>query len=79
MKTIADQWSAFNALVVPKDAPLLQKQEMRRAFYGGASAMLTLQCCIGDDAVSEDAAMQLLRGWEDELRQFAQQVSDGSA
>lgn len=79
MKTIADQWSAFNALVVPKDAPLLQKQEMQRAFYAGATAMFTLQCCIGDEAVSEDAAMQIMAGWEDEFRQFAQQVSDGSA
>ena len=79
MNTIAEQWSAFEALVMPKDAPPVQRQEMRRAFYAGSEAMLRMQWFIGDKAVSEDAGVQMMEGWYDECRRFAHQMADGAA
>lgn len=77
--TIAEQWAAFEAAVVPKSAPPVQRQEMRRAFYAGAEAMLRMQWDIGDEAVSENAGVAMMEGWHDECRRFAQQVANGAA
>ena len=79
MNTIAEQWALFERAVMPKDAPPVQRQEMRRAFYAGAEAMLRMQWGIGDKAVSEDAGMAMMEGWHDECRRFAQQVATGAA
>ena len=79
MNTIADQWAAFEVLVMPKDAPPVQRQEMRRAFYAGAEAMLRLQHAATEPGISENAGVMMLEGWHDECRRFAQQVSQGLA
>ncbi len=79
MNTIQEQWESFAALVVPKDAPPVQRQEMRRAFYAGAEAMTRIQFAVGDKAMSEDAGVQVLEGCHDELRRFARQVAQGKA
>lgn len=79
MNTIAEQWALFSAAVMPKDAPPVQRQEMRRAFYAGAEAALRMQFAIGDKAVSEDAGVAIIEGWHDECRRFAQQVASGAA
>lgn len=79
MNTIAEQWATFEALVMPLNAPPVQRQEMRRAFYSGAEAMLRLQYAAGDKDVSENAAVMMLQGWHDECHLFAHQVANGGA
>lgn len=79
MNTIDEQWALFAKMVLPKDAPPVQQQEMRRAFYAGAGSILRMQWEIGDAAVSEDAGVQIMEGWHDECRRFAQQVESGAA
>ena len=79
MNTVQEQWQIFEALVVPKNAPPVQRQEMRRAFYAGAEAMMRIQWNIGDSSVSEDAGIQILEGCRDELKRFAQQVANNAA
>lgn len=79
MNTIQAQWSTFEAMVVPKNAPPVQRQEMRRAFYAGAEAMMRIQWAIGDESISEDAGVAILEGCRDEAQRFALQVQNGSA
>ena len=79
MNTIAEQWASFEVLVMPQDAPAVQRQEMRRAFYSGAEAMLRLQYTVGGNDVSENAGVMMLEGWHDECSLFAQQVASGDA
>jgi hypothetical protein len=79
LNTIQEQWDWFAKLVVPKDAPPIQQQEMRRAFYAGAEAMTRIQFAIADKDVSENAGIQILEGCHDELRRFALQMADGEA
>lgn len=52
--------------VIPKDAPTVQIQECKRAFVGGVQALLAIVLEIGDDHVSEDAAVKALEGISDE-------------
>ena len=79
MNTIQEQWESFATRVVPKDAPAIQRKEMRRAFYAGAEAMMRINFAIGHDSISEDAGIQILNGCQDECRRFAEQVAKGNA
>ena len=79
MNTIADQWKFFEASVVPKNASSIQRQEMRRAFYAGAVSMLTMHLGLGDDSVSEAAAVGILKGWQEECALFAHHIATGKA
>lgn len=79
MNTIQNQWQHFEDLVMPKNAPAIQKREMRRAFYAGAEAVLRLQFNIGDSSVSEDAGVAMIKGMHDECILFATQIAAGDA
>lgn len=79
MNTITEQWALFESSVMPKDAPPIQRQEMRRAFYSGAEAMLRIQHAIASGTVSEDAGVAILQGLHEELHGFAWMVATGKA
>ena len=38
--TIFERWQAYDRDIVPRDAPPIQREECRRAFYAGALACL---------------------------------------
>ena len=42
LKTILEMWEEFERETRPKNAPPIQTQEMRRAFYGGGGHILAL-------------------------------------
>jgi hypothetical protein len=77
MNTIFDKWAGFEAIVIPQDAPPIQTQEMRRAFYAGAASMLGLLYDISDEGVSDEAGSAMMEGWRDECDLFIQQVNKG--
>lgn len=79
MRTIATEWASFEGKVIPWDAGSTQRQEMRRAFYAGAQAMLGIVHEIGSDDVSEDAGIAVLKGLADEGELFVQDVLAGRA
>lgn len=70
MNTIAAKWEKFVIDVLPKDAPAVQRVEMRRAFYAGAASLLNIQTKIADDDVSMDAGVMILEGIHQELLSF---------
>ena len=77
MSTIQQEWEDFKAAVMPKDAPPIQRQEMRRAFYAGARTMLSLHLDTCD--LSKDEWITNMQGWHAECTQFAQDVKAGRA
>lgn len=79
MNTVQEQWDYFASMVVPKDAPDIQRTEMKRAFYAGAEAMMRINFAVGVDEISVEAGMQIFVGCEEECRRFAQLVADGKA
>lgn len=78
--TLASQWASFELLVVPTTAGPVQRQEMRRAFYAGASAMIGLMM-RGLDASNEvtDADVASLTRLQEELAAFGLDVKEGRA
>lgn len=73
MNTIQEKWERFEKLVVPKNAPAIQREEMRKAFYCGAEAMSEIQYEVGG-CKTEEAAIQILNGVQDEFRRFAKEL-----
>lgn len=76
MKTFRQQWESYRERVVPANAPVVQVQESRRAFYAGIAAAIECFNATPDDPAGEDAAAGVLG---DELRQFEADVLAGRA
>ncbi len=79
MNTIVEQWADYEAKVVPRDAPSVQRKEMRRAFYAGAHAALMMLHKLAGEPISEDAGAAVLEGLHLEARAFALAVEQGRA
>jgi hypothetical protein len=77
MRSIDAEWRSYEKAVVPKTAGEVQRQETRRAFYAGASAMLNMQMEMAE--LSEDAAVAVLNGLHEEAGSFAFMVMEGKA
>lgn len=73
-QTIAEQWSGFEADVLPPDAPPVQRQEMRRAFYAGAWSMLSALQQLGDAEISEAEGCDALEAYRRECEAFQARV-----
>jgi predicted secreted protein len=58
MKTIEQRWREFSERVIPRDAPQVQHQEMRRAFYAGFTSMLEVDEELA--RMTDEAAIILL-------------------
>jgi hypothetical protein len=78
-KLIGDQWRSYAEQIVPADAPKVQMQETRRAFYAGAQALFGVCFEIGGDDVSEDEGLRSLESVREELNRFVDAVKHGRA
>jgi hypothetical protein len=76
-KTIAEAWVSYMDDVIPKDAPAVQIQESKRAFFGGAALVLQFALALGDDDVSEDEGVELLESLRRECEAFKNDVLEG--
>lgn len=79
-KLLDAHWRSFAESVLPVNAPMVQRMEMRRAFYAGARALLTgimTNLGGGDDATPGD--LSLMNGLVAELRQFERDLREGRA
>ena len=76
--SIRSQWDRFERDVMPDKAGPVQRQEMRRAFYAGASIMLKLthKAAIEMDEV---AATNYLEELDEELKEFLTDMIEGRA
>jgi hypothetical protein len=78
-RLMAEQWDSFARATLPRFAPPIQRQEMRRAFYAGAQGIVTpFLGFLGPGPVKPEeleAAVDL----QAELQEFAQLVKDGRA
>lgn len=72
--TIAQSWAMFRALSLPASTPDVQVNEMRKAFYFGATAIIAMTAEISSDRVSEQQGMELLSALHNEAREFSAQI-----
>jgi hypothetical protein len=81
-RPITERWESFRVLVMHPEAPPGQVREMRRAFFAGAEALLTLQMRDFEntpDAEPTEADMQLMDDIHADIVAFAHEVKAGRA
>jgi hypothetical protein len=77
---VLEQWNEFVRMTLRPDAPAIQKQEMRRAFYGGAHMILFRllgELSAGDETTPAD--LEAMMDIQRELREFVDLVKAGRA
>jgi hypothetical protein len=78
--TVARWWREYAEKIIPANAPPVQKQECRRAFYAGAAAFLDAMMsglsADSEPTAEDEAHMERLSS---ELHQFARDVKAGRA
>lgn len=80
MKRLGKGWEEFVKAVLPADAPAIQLQEMRRAFYGGAETMFsTLLSAVSGVEEPTGADLQVMSDLAEEINAFAKDMLEGRA
>ena len=77
MRSVQKQWDSYRAAVVPTQASPVQVQECRRAFYAGAQVMLAYMTELGGTHISEEAGIEIIQGFHDEMQGFIEQECAG--
>lgn len=60
LTTIQQEWEAFEKTVLPANAPVVQRTEMRMAFFSGAWLIITRIDRLAEPDISEEDACQEL-------------------
>lgn len=78
MKTISEKWLSFHLEVLSDAIPDVEIIDMRRAFYAGAAALLSLmeENVAG---VPDDEGVTFLEKIQEELIAFSERVGRGDA
>lgn len=78
--TLAQQWTSFELMTGVANTSNLQRQEMRRAFYAGAAALMdAMMIGLSADAEPTEADMQYMDSIANELREFGENIATGRA
>lgn len=79
-KRLRDEWANYRERVVPVDAPPVQVQESRRAFYAGAQAFYGLSMeMLTDESEPTDGEVAAYEKLIEELEFFCSEVEAGRA
>jgi hypothetical protein len=71
MNTIQEKWELFEKNAISPNALANQRKAMRLAFYAGAAAMEGIAIAVSGPSISENAAVEILKGCNEEIRAFA--------
>lgn len=72
---IDEHWKVFaKAIFAGKPVARVQHDEMRKAFFAGATAMLRMMQAVGDDSVSEEQGVMVLDAVEQECVEFSKNL-----
>lgn len=80
MKTIAQRWDKFAALVLPQNCHPMLTREMKRAFYAGFYIALVTGLEMADESKdSDDIGATMLQRLNDECQRFVADLQAGRA
>ncbi len=77
---MAEQWDEFARKILPPGCGAIQKQEMRRAFYSGAQAILfRVITAFAPDTEPTAEDLQVMEDLHQELEDFGKLIQQGRA
>lgn len=73
---IDEHWKVFAKAIFAGKEPVarVQYDEMRKAFFAGATAMLRMMQAVGDDSVTEEQGVMVLDAVEQECVEFSKNL-----
>lgn len=75
MKYIERGWQRYRDLVIPADAPDVQIQECRQAYYAGAAVLMeSIMATLDPGSEPTDADLERMNSIQAELDEFGQQI-----
>lgn len=77
MNTIQSEWASFAEQCIPGDAPAIQIQETKRAFYAGSMALMGIFSATEGQA--DEVAQLMIDTLIAELKQFEIAIANGKA
>lgn len=76
MGLIQDGWLEFSSHVLPKKTPLIQREEMEKAWFGGAGFLMSLLTNMGEKSLSEDEIDEITSGLFKEMQSFSEYMKE---
>lgn len=73
-RPLEEAWVTYRDGVLPKDAPQVQIDECKKAFFAGAFTHSSLMMQVSQEGVAEDHAVEILNGVDREIRQYVASV-----
>lgn len=75
LKTIKEEWQGFASMVIPSASPgEVQYDEMKKAFFAGAWAVVTSLEEMGEPHISEFQAIKHLEAIKSECSEFSKEL-----
>lgn len=66
-KTAKEMWQSYSLEVIPADAPKIQRDECRFAFYAGLYQMMCVNVECGEERTSEEDGIKWMDSLYDEI------------
>jgi len=66
-KRVHEEWDTFKEMVIDSEAPMIQKNSMKLAFYSGALSMMTMLFTLADEVTDPDVAEKIVEEWKKEF------------
>jgi hypothetical protein len=78
--SLANQWTTFELKTGVANTSDIQRQEMRRAFYGGAASLMdAMMLGFSEDSEPTEEDLQYMDSIAKELKKFGEDIAAGRA
>lgn len=74
--TIQSRWDLFNAMVLPHDLPVSERNILKMAFYAGVLTMMDINYRLGAEDVTEEQGCKVLNDISRECREYVAKVKE---
>ena len=68
--TIKSEWESFREMTIDPEAPDIQIEEMRNAYYAGVKALSMMQLALSDANLPEEVEFQIFSSWHKEVDSY---------
>jgi len=75
MNTLQKEWKDYEAVAINPKAGDVQRLETQKAYYAGAYTVLSILSEISAGVISEEAAVEVLKGLNQECHDFVADVA----
>lgn len=76
-RTINSEWRSLMDAIFPGDTiNAIQHDEMKKAFYAGASSALNIMISGADEGLSDEAGAEIFEGLRQEVLEFFRSIKE---